>query len=117
MIRILVLIRRSQTLLVASLFLFLSACGGPLDVAANLLGSGPNVNAQVGKTNQQGINITASPQAPRTSIAPKGRVGSIDQSTNNYISMPPWVLLVIAVLAAGGAVGWVDNIQRWIKGK
>ena len=101
-------------LLYVGLTLALSSCSA-FDIAKTLIGSGPNVNGQIGATNQQGINVTR--KAPTVTVKPKGKVGTIDQSTTTNIDIPPWVLLVIVTLAAGGAVGWVDNIVRLFRRK
>ncbi len=97
----------------------LSACD-PLTLAGKLVGGGggPNVNANVGKEVTQGVDVDIKRDtAPRVSVAPRSRVDTIDQSTTNHVSIPPWVLLVIVCLAAGGAIGWVDNIVRLFRRK
>ena len=77
------------------------------------LGGGPtaNVNGQIGATNQQGVNVTR--QAPTITVKPKGKIDNVDQSTTNNVNVPPWVIFVMMILAAGGAVGWVDNVVRF----
>lgn len=92
------------------------------DLLGSFLGGGPNVaaNAAVGREVVQGVDsdvVITSNSAPRTSIAPEARVGTVDNSTTNNIEIPPWVIGVMLVLAAGGTAGWVDNIVRWIRKK
>lgn len=95
--------------ILASLFVVLTACS-PLDLAGSLLGGGPNVNAQVGATNQQGINVTT--QAPRVSIPPKARVDTIDQSTTN--NGVPWSWFFVFLVT--WLIGWLmDSPQTILK--
>ena len=102
-------------LLALSSLLSLSGCApSPLSL---LTGGGPNVaaNVQAGAENNQGVNIKTG--APSVSLRPKSRVDTIDQSTTNNVNIEPWMLLVMLCLAAGGAIGWVDNIVRIFKRK
>jgi len=99
----------------------LAACS-PLDVASSLLGGGPNVNGQIGQTNQQGITVTQ--EAPSVSLRPKSRVDTIDQSTsssrvenagtvNNLQGVPlSWFIITVLV----GLVGWlIDSPQTILR--
>lgn len=95
------------------IIVLLASCSGLGGAALSaLVGSGPsvNANAQVGKTNQQGINVTS--QAPTVTVRPQSRVDSIDQSTTNNVDIPPWVLLLLVI-------GWLapspGEIARSIK--
>ena len=102
-------------LLVSSSLLLSSGCGvSPLSL---LTGGGPNVAAQalVGQEVTQGISIKTG--APSVSLRPNARVDAIDQSTTNNVNIEPWMLLVMLCLAAGGAIGWVDNVMRLFKRK
>ena len=108
---------RTRQLFVALMLASLVASCSPLDIAKSLVGGGPNVNGQIGAENNQGINIKSTRAAPTVTVRPKARVDTIDQSTTNNVSIPPWVLLVIVCLAAGGAIGWVDNIVRFFRRK
>ena len=96
----------------------LTACS-PGQALGTLLGGGPNVAANVpigvGQTVDQRQGVTLERQAPTVSLRPNSRVDSIDQSTTVNTNIPYWAILIIAVLAAGGAVGWVDNFIRWIR--
>ena len=97
------------------MFILLTSCGtNPLSL---LTGGGPNVgvNAQVGAENNQGINIKTG--APSVSLRPNARVETVDQSTTNNVNIEPWMLLVMLCLAAGGAIGWVDNVVRLFRRK
>ena len=101
---------RIRALFVVLMLSGLAACGAnPLSL---LTGGGPNVaaNVQAGAENNQGINIKT--EAPSVSVRPNARVDKIDQSTTNNVSIEPWMLLVMLCLAAGGAIGWVDNVVR-----
>lgn len=104
-----------------------SACDGPLSL---LTGGGPNVaaNVQAGKTNTQTLGSTSN-ISPTVSLRPNSRVESINQSsgsrnveaesvgTINVNEVPAWVMLIIVLLAAGGAIGWVDNLVRLFRKK
>ena len=97
------------------MLILLTSCGtNPLSL---LTGGGPNVgvNAQVGAENNQGINIKTG--APSVSLRPNARVETVDQSTTNNVNIEPWMLLVMLCLAAGGAIGWVDNVVRLFRRK
>lgn len=93
----------------------------PADIAGRLLGGGGiNANANVGQNVTQGIDSdvkvdTRRTFAPTTSVRPNARVDKVDQSNTTNINIEPWMLLVIIVLSAGGAIGWVDNVLRWRK--
>jgi len=69
----------------------------------------------VGQEVTQGISIKTG--APSVSLRPNARVDAIDQSTTNNVNIEPWMLLVMLCLAAGGAIGWVDNVMRLFKRK
>lgn len=100
--------------LALSALIFLTSCGG-LNPISLLTGGGPNVaaNVQAGAENNQGINIKTG--APSVSLRPNARVETVDQSTTNNVNIEPWMLLVMLCLAAGGAIGWVDNVVRLFK--
>ena len=102
--------------LALSSLLLIAGCGGlnPLNL---LTGGGPNVasNIQAGAENNQGVNIKT--EAPSVSVRPNARVDKIDQSVTNHVNVEPWMILVMLMLAAGGAIGWVDNILRLFKRK
>jgi len=103
--------------LVLTLLTVIPACGAnPLSL---LTGGGTNVAANVpiaaGREVEQTQGISVKTEAPSVSLRPKSRVDTVDQSVTNNISLEPWVLLVIVCLAAGGAIGWVDNITRLFK--
>jgi hypothetical protein len=102
--------------LALSSLLLLTGCGG-LNPISLLTGGGPNVaaNVQAGAENNQGINVKT--EAPSVSLRPNSRVDSIDQSVVNNVSIEPWMILIMLCLAAGGAIGWVDNILRLFKRK
>ena len=105
--------------LVLSGLILLTSCGvSPLSL---LTGGGPNVAANVpiavGETVEQNLGISIKSEAPTVRIEPNSRVDKIDQSTTNNVSIEPWMLLVMLCLAAGGAIGWVDNITRLFKRK
>ena len=94
-----------------------SGCGAnPLSL---LTGGGPNVAANVpvavGKEVEQVQGISIKSEAPRITIDKEAKVDSIDQSTTNNVNVEPWMLLVMLCLAAGGAIGWVDNVMRMFK--
>lgn len=77
--------------------LIISSCS-PLDLAKGALGaavgSGPSVNAQVGKENVQGVNVRN--EAPRLTA---DTVDTVDQSTvNNNVD---YLLLAVAI------IGWL----------
>ena len=104
----------------------LQACSG-LSPLSLLTGGGPNVaaNTQVGAENVQGarqsgegnVQGVAVSTAPSVSLRPNSRVESIDQSVTKNVNLEPWMLLVMLMLAAGGAIGWVDNVVRLFKRK
>jgi hypothetical protein len=96
--------------------LLLVGCSG-LNPLSLLTGGGPNVaaNVQAGAENNQGVNVKT--EAPSVSLRPNARVDSIDQSVVNNVSIEPWMILIMLCLAAGGAIGWVDNILRLFKRK
>jgi predicted small lipoprotein YifL len=74
------------------LILFLSGCGlSPL----GFLGSGVNTaaNTQIGKTNNQGVNITTAPTTV-PQIRPEAPVDTINQ-TNNNTEIDPLLLLLL----------------------
>lgn len=93
-------------------FMFLVSCS-PLDVAGSLLGGGPNVNAQLGQTNTQGVSVTS--EAPSVSLRPRSRVETIDQSSsgnrienagvvNNLEGVPvSWLIITVLI----GLLGWL----------
>ena len=88
----------------------IAGCGvSPLSL---LTGGGPNVAAQalVGKDVTQGVSIKTG--APSISVGKEAKVDTIDQSTTNNVNLEPWMLWVMLCLAAGGAIGWVDNVVR-----
>lgn len=95
----------------------LTGCSGS-DVLKGLLGGGPNVaaNVQAGKTNSQTIGQSGIDER-KTIVRPRARVDKVDQSTNTTVNVPFWAVLVMICLAAGGAIGWVDNILRLFKRK
>lgn len=97
--------------LVLAAALFLSSCS-PLDVAGALLGSGPNINGQIGAENTQGIKIDATKQAPTVTVRPKGRVDTIDQRTTNITETDP---LMLALLIIGWLAPSPAEIGRRIK--
>ena len=72
-------------------------------------------NTNVGKEVVQGVQINRA--APTVSLRPQSRVETIDQSTTNNVTIEPWMLMVMLMLAAGGAIGWVDNVVRLFKRK
>jgi hypothetical protein len=96
--------------------LLIPGCGG-LNPLSFLTGGGPNVaaNVQAGAENNQGVNIKT--EAPKVTVRPHARVEKIDQSVTNHVNVEPWMILVMLMLAAGGAIGWVDNILRLFKRK
>ena len=91
----------------------LSGCSTLTDIAGKAVGSainpnsGGEISAQLGKTNTRtdtsSIGVTTTTE---------NKAETINQTTTNNISIEPWVLLLITCLAAGGAIGWVDNIIR-----
>lgn len=92
-------------LLFVGLTLITSSCS-PLDIAKTVLGGGPNVNAQLGAENVQGVKVENA--APTTTVKPRGQVGTIDQSETNNTNVDWWViaLLVIGWLAPSpGEIG------------
>jgi len=101
--------------LLMSLILTLAACS-PASIASSLLtGGGPNVNGQIGATNQQGLNVTQA--APSVSLRPKSRVDTIDQSSsgnrvenaetvNNLQGVP---LSYFIILGLVGLLGWLTD--------
>ena len=93
------------------LVLSLAGCSG-FNPISLLTGGGTNlgVNAQVGAENNQGVNISTG--APSISVGKEAKVETIDQSTTNNVNLEPWMLLIMLCLAAGGAIGWVDNVVR-----
>ncbi len=100
-------------LLFAALTLGLLVACSPLDVAGKVLGGGgPNVaaNTQVGATNNQGV--TTNKEGPKVEFKKDASLETLNQNTTNNINLPPWAVLVMVCLAAGGAIGWVDNITR-----
>jgi len=112
----LVFVLAMRPLFVVLMLSGLAACDSPLSL---LTGGGPNVNAPIaaGQTVEQtqGISLKNERAAPSVSLRPKSRVGEVDQSVTNNVNIEPWLLLVIICLAAGGTIGWVDNIVRLIK--
>ena len=90
-------------LLFVGLTLTISSCS-PLDIAKTVLGSGPNVNAQVGAENVQGVKVETA--APSVSVRPKARVDNIDQRTITQQELPGWVYVVFIVLFI---IGWVTD--------
>jgi hypothetical protein len=100
--------------LVLSSLLLITGCGG-LNPISLLTGGGPNVaaNVQAGAVNNQGINTNT--EAPSVTLRPNARVEKIDQSVTNNVTVEPWMILIMLCLAAGGAIGWVDNILRLFK--
>lgn len=98
----------SLSLLGASMLL-IAGCS-PLDVASTLLGGGPNVNAQIGKENVQGVNVRT--EAPSVSIRPRARVDNIDQSSGNKVEnadtvnniqgvpLEWWIITVLVAIVA-----------------
>lgn len=90
-------------LLFVALTLITSSCS-PLDIAKTVLGSGPNVNAQVGAENVQGVKVETA--APTVTVRPKARVDSIDQRTVTNQELPGWVYVVFIFLFI---VGWITD--------
>ena len=76
---------------------------------ATLGGGGTNVNAQVGKTNTQGVNVTK--EAPTVTVRPKARVDNINQNTTNVTDTSP---LLIALLIIGWLAPSPGEIGRGI---
>lgn len=72
-------------------------------------GGGPSVNAQVGKTNTQGVNVTT--EAPSVTLRPKARVDNINQNTTNVTDTSP---LLIALLIIGWLAPSPGEIGRGI---
>lgn len=73
----------------------LTGClGSPLSF---LTGGGPNVaaNTQIGKTNQQGVNVTYTAPETVPQIRPEGPVDTINQTTNNTEIDPLLLLLLV----------------------
>jgi len=97
---------------VLSVSMILTSCGSGLNPLSLVSGGGPNVaaNVQAGAENNQGVNIKT--EAPSVSVRPNARVDKIDQSVTNHVNVEPWMILVMLMLSAGGAIGWVDNITR-----
>ena len=95
--------------------MFLTSCSS-LSPLSLLTGGGPNLAAQVpiavGETVDQNLGISVKREAPSVKLEPNSKVDTIDQSTTNNVNIEPWMLLVMLCLAAGGAIGWVDNIVR-----
>ena len=80
---------------IALLSLLTGCLGSPLSL---LTGGGPNVaaNTQIGKTNQQGINVTyTAPSDTVPQIRPEGPVDTINQTTNNTEIDPLLLLLLV----------------------
>lgn len=113
----------SRLFVALTLITFLTASCSSLGGAAlsALAGSGPsaNANVQAGKTNSQTIgSSTVDERELNVTVEPNSRADVLqDTSTTNNVNVPPWVLLIIVCLAAGGAIGWVDNITRLIRRK
>mgnify|MGYP003663048851 FL=1 len=117
----------SSRLSVLLLVLMLTASCSSLSPFSLLTGGGPNVaaNTQVGAENVQGarqsgegnVQGVAVSTAPSVSLSPNSRVDKIDQSVTKNVNLEPWMLLVMLMLAAGGAIGWVDNVVRLFKRK
>lgn len=103
----------------SSALMILTSCSG-LNPLSFLTGGGPNVNGQIGATNNQGLNVNTA--APSVSLKPNARVDTIDQSqggvkadriekvVNNDNSI---LLIVIAIL------GWLapspKEMARWVR--
>lgn len=99
----------------------LNGCS-PLDIAKTVLGGGGvNANAQFGKENVQGVNISS--EAPTVTVRPKARVDNIDQSSGNKVEnaetvnningvpLEWWIITVLVAL-----VGWLlDSPQTVIR--
>ena len=100
-----------QLFVVLTLTITLSGCNVLTDIAGKAVGSainpntGGEISAQVGKTNTRTDNSSVG-----VNTTTENKAETINQTTN--ISVEPWVLLLITCLAAGGAIGWVDNIVR-----
>jgi len=100
---------------------FLTACGGPLDL---LTGGGPNVaaNVQAGRTNSQTVGTTENLQ--QKIVRPQARDIRQSKDTNKVQSdsvssitineIPAWVILLLVI-------GWLfpspgeiaNNISKW----
>lgn len=103
------------SMLIISLLASCSAIGG---AALNALaGGGPSAsaNVQAGKTNTQTVgSSTVDNRKLEVRTDPESSASvSQDNSTTNNITLPFWAVLLIVTLAAGGAVGWIDNITRF----
>ena len=83
-------------LLFVGLTLSLGSCSATdllLGGAKAALGSGPSVNAQVGKENVQGVKVVR--QAPTATVS--GPVDTVDQSTTNNTEVDPWLILLLII--------------------
>jgi len=100
--------------------MFLTSCSN-LSPLSLLTGGGPNVAAAVpiavGETVDQNLGISVKREAPSVRVEPNSKVDTIDQSTTSNVNIEPWMLLVMLCLAAGGAIGWVDNVVRLFRRK
>lgn len=80
-----------------TLMLTLGSCSAvsPLSL---LTGGGPNVaaNTQIGRTNNQGVNISTVAPATPPQIRPEGPVDTINQ-TNNNTEIDPLLLLLLVL--------------------
>lgn len=81
----------SRLLLLLLVLMLMASCSNPLSL---LTGGGPNIaaNTQVGKENNQGINIDYS---VRPVARPEGPVDTINQNTTNNTEIDPLLLLLL----------------------
>ncbi len=102
------MLNKYRTVLAATALLILTGCSGlnPLD----LLGGGATgINGQIGQENNQNIGVTnRTSYAPSTTIKPKARVDSLDQSINEVTNqqLPTWVWIFLFVTYI---LGWVTD--------
>lgn len=102
-------------MLITSLLASCSSLGGA--ALSALAGGGPSAsaNVQAGKTNTQTVGTNSVDNRKLEVRAEPESSASVsqDNSTTNNITLPFWAVLLIVTLAAGGAVGWVDNLTRF----
>ena len=103
------------SMLTITLLASCSSLGGA--ALSALAGGGPSAsaNVQAGKTNTQTVGSnTVDNRKLEVRAEPESSASvSQDNSTTNNITLPFWAVLLIVTLAAGGAVGWVDNLTRF----
>jgi hypothetical protein len=79
-----------------ALIAILTVSGCTSGALSLLTGGGPNVaaNTQIGKENNQGVNISTTSQPV---LRPEGPVESVTQDNSTNTNVSPWIILLLII--------------------